>query len=84
LELVPAALAAKISESIPIPTIGIGAGPECDGQVLVFHDLLGLYPEQEFRHNRRYAEIGCAIRDAVGRYVEEVRSGAFPTAEHSY
>lgn len=84
LELVPATLAGKISESITIPTIGIGAGPDCDGQVLVFHDLLGLYPEQEFRHNRRYAEIGCAIRDAVGRYVEEVRSGAFPTAEHSY
>lgn len=84
LELVPAELAGKISQSVSIPTIGIGAGGQCDGQVLVFHDLLGLYPEQQFRHNRRYAEIGTAIQEAVSRYVDEVRSGAFPTSEHSY
>jgi 3-methyl-2-oxobutanoate hydroxymethyltransferase len=84
LELVPTDLAGRISEAIGIPTIGIGAGPRCDGQVLVFHDLLGMYPEQEFRHNRRYAEIGCAIRDAVTRYAEDVRSGAFPAADNSY
>jgi 3-methyl-2-oxobutanoate hydroxymethyltransferase len=84
LELVPAELAARISQSLSIPTIGIGAGPGCDGQVLVFHDLLGLYPEQEFKHNRRYAEIGCMIREAVSQYVDDVRSGAFPSSENSY
>jgi 3-methyl-2-oxobutanoate hydroxymethyltransferase len=84
LELIPAALAGEITAAVPIPTIGIGAGGLCDGQVLVFHDLLGLYPEQDFRHNRRYAEIGCAIREAVSHYVEDVRSGAFPTSEQSY
>ena len=79
LECVPDALAAQITEEIPIPTIGIGAGPHCDGQILVMHDLLGINPpDRAPKFARRYAEIGTAVADAVRRYVAEVQSGAFP------
>jgi len=78
LECVPAELAAFITEKISIPTIGIGAGPACDGQVLVLHDLVGLYEGHTAKFVRRYADVGGAIRDAVGRFAEDVREGRFP------
>ncbi len=84
LECIPEALAARISAKLPIPTIGIGAGGGCDGQVLVFHDLLGLYDGMKPRFVKRYAELGAAARAAVRHYVDEVRSGAFPGAEHMF
>jgi 3-methyl-2-oxobutanoate hydroxymethyltransferase len=77
LELVPAELAALVSEELTIPTIGIGAGAGCDGQVQVFHDILGI-GEFTPRHATRYAEIGRAITDAVSRYAADVRAGTFP------
>lgn len=78
LECVPTELAELITSSVSIPTIGIGAGPACDGQVLVFHDLLGLYEGHQPKFVRRYAEIGNAIGDALNRYVSDVREGNFP------
>ena len=81
LELVPAELAAIISEEVSIPTIGIGAGGGCDGQVQVFHDLLGLGTFMP-KHAKRYADVGDAIRSAIGAYAAEVRSGAFPAEEN--
>jgi 3-methyl-2-oxobutanoate hydroxymethyltransferase len=80
LECIPAELAAIVSSELAVPTIGIGAGAGCDGQVQVFHDLLGLGGEFTPRHARRYAEIGEAIREAVGAYADDVRAGAFPAA----
>lgn len=88
LELVPAALAARVSERLAIPTIGIGAGPDCDGQIQVLHDLLGLVGDPEHdhlpRHARRYAEIGVALRDAIAGYVGDVRAGTFPAAANVF
>lgn len=84
LECIPAALARTVSEASPIPTIGIGAGDGCDGQVLVFHDLLGLFDGLAPRFVKRYAELGRDATAAVARYVEEVRSGVFPGPEHTY
>ena len=84
LEAVPAAVSARISDELSIPTIGIGSGAECDGQVLVLHDLLGLYDGRTPRFAKRYAEIGTEIRAAVERYSADVRSGAFPAEEHTY
>ena len=84
LELVPAELAKLITERIAIPTIGIGAGGECDGQVLVFHDVVGLFSGFTPTFVKRYTEAGTAIRDALKRYAEEVRSGAFPAREQSF
>jgi len=78
LECVPEELAALITERIAIPTIGIGAGPSCDGQVLVFHDLLGLYDGHTAKFVRRYANIGEEMRNAIAKYLEDVRSGRFP------
>jgi len=83
LEAVPPAVAARITEALTIPTIGIGAGPDCDGQVLVYHDLLG-YQEGGSRFVKQYAQLGPAIRDALERYAAEVRSGAFPAPQHTY
>jgi len=83
LELVPAELARAVSADLAIPTIGIGAGPECDGQVQVFHDLLGLFREFLPRHSRRYADLGEQIENALRSYVEDVRAGTFPTPENS-
>lgn len=84
LELVPAQLAQVISERIDIPTIGIGAGPGCDGQVQVFHDILGLFTEFLPKHARRYAEVGEAIVAAVREYAHDVREGHFPTDKESF
>lgn len=84
LECIPAPLAAAVSEASPIPTIGIGAGAGCDGQVLVFHDLLGLFEGLAPRFVKRYAELGRDATAAVTRYVEEVRAGDFPGPEHVY
>jgi 3-methyl-2-oxobutanoate hydroxymethyltransferase len=83
LELVPAPLAGAISRRLHIPTIGIGAGPECDGQVLVLHDALGLDPDVAPRHAKRFAELGAAIREAVAAYIAEVAAQSFPTTQHS-
>jgi len=84
LEAVPAPVAARIGERLTIPTIGIGSGPDCDGQVLVLHDVLGLYEGRSPRFARRYADLATEIRDALERFAGEVRSGAFPTEEHTY
>lgn len=84
LELVPAELAKLVTERIAIPTIGIGAGGHCDGQVLVFHDVVGLFSGFTPTFVKRYTEAGTAIRDALKRYAEEVRSGAFPAREQSF
>ncbi len=84
LECVPSELAARISERLNIPTIGIGAGPDCDGQVLVFHDLLGLFEGFRPRFVKRYAELGRDAVAAVRSYSDEVRSGAFPADEHTF
>jgi 3-methyl-2-oxobutanoate hydroxymethyltransferase len=84
LECIPADLAREVSERLRIPTIGIGAGAQCDGQVLVYHDLLGLLPGPTAKFVRRYAEHGAAAREAVARFAADVRSGAFPAAAESY
>ena len=78
LELVPADVAKRITASLRIPTIGIGAGPFCDGQVQVLHDLLGLLPDFHPKHAKAYLKLHEGIRDAVRRYVAEVRTGHFP------
>jgi len=83
LELVPAALAQAITSRLQIPTIGIGAGANCDGQVQVWHDLLGLYTDFKPRHAKRYAELADTIGAALASYAAEVRAGSFPTTEHS-
>lgn len=83
LELVPMELAALISERIAIPTIGIGAGPACDGEVQVLHDILGLQPEFTPKHTRRFAEIGSAIKTAIEGYSAAVRDRSFPTAKNT-
>lgn len=83
LELVPAELAAEISRRLSIPVIGIGAGGGCDGQVQVWHDLLGLFDGKSPRHAKRYAELSAAMEAAVRAYAGEVASGAFPTAAQS-
>jgi len=83
LEVIPAALAKLITERTSVPTIGIGAGPDCDGEVQVIHDILGLFPDFTPRHTKRYADIGTSIGEAVGAYMAEVKSRAFPTAQQS-
>ena len=84
LEAVPSAVAAAATRALAVPTIGIGAGGETDGQVLVWHDMLGFYEGHAPRFVKRYAELGDAIVEALGRYAEEVRSGAFPEEQHTY
>lgn len=83
-ECVPAALAEQVSAAVRIPTIGIGAGAGCDGQVLVTHDMLGLYDDVQPRFVRRYAELGAQIRQAVESYCRDVRAGTFPGPEHAF
>ncbi len=83
LEMVPAQVAKYISERLQVPTIGIGAGPHCDGQVLVFHDTVGMFEEFQPRFVKRYAEVGSVIREALKRYREDVESHRFPGEEHS-
>jgi 3-methyl-2-oxobutanoate hydroxymethyltransferase len=84
LEAIPAPIAAAVSEAISVPTIGIGAGPGTDGQVLVWHDLLGLYEKRSPRFVKRYGEIARQISEALEQYVADVRSGAFPEDRHTY
>jgi 3-methyl-2-oxobutanoate hydroxymethyltransferase len=83
LEAVPAPVAARVTEAVSIPTIGIGAGAGCDGQVLVYHDLLG-YQDGGPRFVKQYAKLGPQIQAALERYAEDVRAGAFPEAQHTY
>ena len=83
-EGVPAPVAEQVTEAVDIPTIGIGAGPRCDGQVLVYHDLLGLQDRLAPRFVRRYADLGEASVDAIARFAADVRSGAFPSDAESY
>ncbi|MBX7151185.1 3-methyl-2-oxobutanoate hydroxymethyltransferase [bacterium] len=84
LEKIPAELGKKISESLSIPTIGIGAGPYCDGQVLVSYDMLGLYDKFHPRFVRKYAELGSAMREAFKAYRDDVKGRQFPTDKESY
>ena len=84
LECVPAPLAKMISERVAVPTIGIGAGAGCDGQVQVFHDFLGLYQDFVPKHARRYANLGDAVIQATSDYISDVRAGQFPSDKESY
>ena len=84
LELVPAPLARLISQRLTIPTIGIGAGPGCDGQVQVLHDMLGLFTDFVPRHAKQYANLGQVIKQAFEQYAQEVREGNFPTEKESF
>jgi 3-methyl-2-oxobutanoate hydroxymethyltransferase len=84
LECVPAALGAGITQALRIPTIGIGAGPRCDGQILVTHDLLGLYPDRQPKFVKQYARLGDEMRKAFEAYRRDVEEGRFPAAEQSY
>lgn len=83
LELIPAPLAQAVSERLRVPTIGIGAGADCDGQVQVIHDMLGLYTDFVPRHAKRYRSLADEIRGAASEYAAEVRAGSFPTDSHS-
>jgi 3-methyl-2-oxobutanoate hydroxymethyltransferase len=84
LELVPTPLAGLISQRLTIPTIGIGAGPQCDGQVQVLHDMLGLFTDFVPKHAKQYANLGQTIKEAFSRYSQEVKDGAFPTEKESF
>jgi 3-methyl-2-oxobutanoate hydroxymethyltransferase len=84
LEGIPSELGARITAAVGIPTVGIGAGPDCDGQVLVCYDFLGMYPDLRPRFVKRFAEVGEAIVEATRAYVSEVQGGAFPTEAHSF
>ncbi len=84
LEAVPPAVARAVTRALAVPTIGIGAGGDTDGQVLVWHDMLGFYEGRAPRFVKRYADLGATITEALVRYAEEVRSGAFPEARHTY
>jgi 3-methyl-2-oxobutanoate hydroxymethyltransferase len=83
-EKVPAELGREISSAARVPVIGIGAGPGCDGQILVSHDLLGIYTRFHPRFVRRYAELGREMQSAFERYAKDVRAGEFPSADESY
>src|SRR3954470_12245032 len=84
LELIPAALAGRISEALTIPSIGIGAGPQCDGQVLVLHDMLGLNEQFTPKFLKHYGQLGQTVREAVRAYAADVRDGKYPAREHSF
>jgi 3-methyl-2-oxobutanoate hydroxymethyltransferase len=84
LELLPSALAGRVTDTLGIPTIGIGAGPSCDGQVLVLHDLLGLNDQFTPRFLKRYATLATDVRSAIRAFGEDVRGGAYPDAAHSF
>lgn len=83
LELVPAFVAEEISRRVSIPTIGIGAGPNCDGEVQLFHDLFGLYTDFQPRHTRRYLNIAQDVITASRKYIQDVATGAFPGPEQT-
>jgi 3-methyl-2-oxobutanoate hydroxymethyltransferase len=84
LEAVPAPVSARITRELAIPTIGIGAGADCDGQVLVWHDLLGLYEGRTARFVKRYADVAETIRVALGEFAADVRGRRFPEDQHTY
>jgi 3-methyl-2-oxobutanoate hydroxymethyltransferase len=84
LEAVPALLAAEITLQLIIPTIGIGAGAACSGQVLVLHDMLDIYPGKKARFVKNYMQGAASVADAVARYVREVKAGEFPGTEHTF
>lgn len=84
IEAVPAALAQMITDAVSIPTIGIGAGAGCDGQILVYQDMLGMFSDFTPKFVKRYADVGEVMREAFANYAAEVASGAFPTEEHTY
>jgi len=84
LELIPSAVAARISKGLSIPTIGIGAGAQCDGQVLVLHDMLGLNEQFAPKFLKHYAKLGDSVRTAVQSFASEVRDGKYPGKEHSF
>ncbi|NQT66648.1 MAG: 3-methyl-2-oxobutanoate hydroxymethyltransferase [Actinobacteria bacterium] len=84
LEKIPAKLAKKITQQIDVPTIGIGAGVDCDGQVLVTHDMLGLFEGFKPKFSKRYAEVGKEMKKCYRKYIEEVKNKEFPAEEHSY
>jgi 3-methyl-2-oxobutanoate hydroxymethyltransferase len=84
LECVPDGVARMVTDAIGIPTIGIGAGRHCDGQVLVYHDLLGLEDRKVPKFVRRYAALGASATEAVGSFVDDVRSGRFPSSDETY
>ncbi len=84
IEAVPAALAQMITDAVSIPTIGIGAGAGCDGQILVYQDMLGMFSDFTPKFVKRYANVGEVMRDAFANYAAEVASGAFPAEEHTY
>jgi 3-methyl-2-oxobutanoate hydroxymethyltransferase len=83
-ESVPADLGTRITAAVSIPTVGIGAGSGCDGQVLVFHDMMGLFPDFRPKFAKRYVDLGSAVKAAVESYCKDVREGTFPAAEHSF
>ena len=84
LETIPARVAEAVTNGLQVPTIGIGAGPFCDGQVQVLHDFLGIFQDFIPRHAKQYAQVGATIRDAASRYVADVQACAFPTAKESF
>ena len=84
IEAVPAALAQMITDAVSIPTIGIGAGAGCDGQILVYQDMIGMFSDFTPKFVKRYANVGEVMREAFANYAAEVASGAFPTVEHTY
>jgi 3-methyl-2-oxobutanoate hydroxymethyltransferase len=84
LEAVPAPVARAATQALAVPTIGIGAGGDTDGQVLVWHDMLGYYEGHAPRFVKRYADLGDVIVEALGRYADEVRNGTFPEEQHTY
>lgn len=84
LECIPYKLAKIITEKLEIPTIGIGAGPECDGQVLVSHDMLGMYPEVKRKHSKTYGDIAALVKTAASQYNSEVKNKVFPTESNSF
>ena len=84
LEKIPASLSSKVTKSVKVPTIGIGAGSHCDGQILVVSDMLGVYEDFRPRFVRRYAQLADTVRHAVGSYVKDVKQKKFPSKEESY
>ena len=84
LEAIPAGLARRITDSVAVPTIGIGAGPDCDGQILVINDLLGTYDEFTPKFVKQYAQLGEEMKRAFGEYIQDVQDGSFPGPEHCY
>jgi 3-methyl-2-oxobutanoate hydroxymethyltransferase len=84
LECIPAVLAARITEAVSVPTIGIGAGEHCDGQILVYHDMLGIYPDSRPKHVKVFVDAGALMRQGIKNYVDEVKESTFPTKEHSF